>query len=336
MEQQRAMLNDRTVFVLGAGSSADFGLPTGEKLIDQVHDRVKPTPKYPRSVIGDHLRKSNYSEAEAALRVVERGLPRFRSIDDFLFTHSDDPLVVQIGKLAIAVSIAEAERESFIADLWHQDRVAPALVAFRATWASILVTMLVTGMRRAEPDELFKNLSIVTFNYDRCLEAILFHAIQPALRLSQHDAIEIMKSLKILRPYGGLGDLAFDGKNGVAFGGENVPLGEMASRIRVYTESAEDPSKMLEIQKTLVEAATIVYLGFAFHKQNMQILTLDREAVSAPKRQVLATAYGLPAPSIDAARSLIECATYPQSLFMGAAGHKCREFLYDHQVLIGS
>ena len=63
------------------------------------------------------------------------------------------------------------------------------------------------------------------------------------------------------------------GVRAVPFGQvENADLLEIARQINTFTEQQEDNQKLTAIRRTVQEAEVIVFLGFAFHESNMELL----------------------------------------------------------------
>ena len=81
------------------------------------------------------------------------------------------------------------EAKSFPNELWrHHD----ALKEMTTTWPQALVAMLAKGVEKHDAAKVFKDLTIITFNYDRCCEALLFHALQPTFGITASEAAQIM------------------------------------------------------------------------------------------------------------------------------------------------
>lgn len=278
----------KTVFVLGAGSSADFKLPTGLGLAAKISQAVAfDFDEMSRPVGGEHLiwraLKAGFPERSRDLfrsaHKVARGLPLARSIDDLLYNHGDDELAVTVGKAGIVWEILKAEKNSPIVALnAHEQADREACVAqLSHTWLFRLLSYLQTGVRRAEVGRIFERISIINFNYDRCVEHFLFHALQMAYSIEAHEAAEVMATLDVTHPYGDVGDLPWENS------GSNLPFGvtlregqilSAAERIKTYTEQRHDDGEKGHWQKVLAEAQSIVFLGFAFHKQNMNLLEI--------------------------------------------------------------
>ena len=69
-----------------------------------------------------------------------------------------------------------------------------------------------------------------------------------------------------------------DADKGIPFGGiQHKPAARIvqaAANIRTFTEQFSDEPLRREIQSAFAEAALVVFLGFGFHKQNMELLQM--------------------------------------------------------------
>jgi hypothetical protein len=59
------------------------------------------------------------------------------------------------------------------------------------------------------------------------------------------------------------------------FGGERDgnALASLSAEIRTYNEEVDDKKKIEELRKVMAEAKRLVFLGFHFHKQNVELLS---------------------------------------------------------------
>jgi hypothetical protein len=55
--------------------------------------------------------------------------------------------------------------------------------------------------------DVFKNLTIINFNYDRRIEQFLLYALRDLFRIDSREAAELMRTLRIYHPYGVVGSL---------------------------------------------------------------------------------------------------------------------------------
>jgi hypothetical protein len=97
--------------------------------------------------------------------------------------------------------------------------------------------------------------------------------LKPArLRRTQKTLVR----LKVIRPYGRIGPLEWQGDGGIPFGGTDESLYEAVtamSNIRTFTDQIEGSPVLGDINKPLEDAQLLVILGFGFHQQNMQLFT---------------------------------------------------------------
>jgi hypothetical protein len=142
--------------------------------------------------------------------------------------------------------------------------------------------MMQDGVGRSDDiRDIFKNASFITFNYDRCLEHYLFHSIQDLYRLNENDAADVMSALKVLRPYGQVGSLEWQrkAKHRVKFGGKDYDdIGGLSEEIKTFNEQIQDKELLEAVHTTINNANRIVFLGFHFHKQNTDLLTVTNES----------------------------------------------------------
>jgi hypothetical protein len=88
----------------------------------------------------------------------------------------------------------------------------------------------------------------------------------------------LMNKLRIYHPYGTVGDLDWmDGGNEkVAFGGSGIRrpnLLRLAGQIRTFTEQIHDEATVNAIRDEVESADVVAFLGFAFHVQNVDLIT---------------------------------------------------------------
>ena len=168
------------------------------------------------------------------------------------------------------------------------------LAALEGTWFIKFVRMLGRGIPLEKVETIFDDVAFIVFNYDRCIEHFLYVAIQQLYAIDHNKTAKVLSKLCIIHPYGVVAELPFKASDGVAFGGlgENyeAPYLTLSNRIRTYTEQIEDPAELNAIREQVSAAKKIVFLGFAFHDQNLKLLQPEKEMRGKP---IFGTAVGM-------------------------------------------
>src|SRR5687767_3207796 len=146
------MLTRRTVLILGAGASKPYDFPIGAELSELIIQRLRSGGEYHaflRERLGhsaqelDNFRDEFFYSGKA-------------SIDAFLEHRKD---LVDLGKKLIALTLIPFENSA-------------SLFRFQNSWLRYMFSKLNSSF-----DDFQNNqLSIITFNYDRCVEHFLFTA----------------------------------------------------------------------------------------------------------------------------------------------------------------
>jgi hypothetical protein len=296
------MFKVATVFVIGAGAGIDVGMPLGDRLSHIIGEKLRiEFGEGNRQTGGDRLimeamRKhaANQQDANLYRRAafsVAPGIPYSRSIDTYLHAHKDNEPLQVCGKLAIAQTILEHEKRSaLVVQKRHEFRDATKV---NGSWLGAFMYGLQERVVANENlGDIFKQLTIVNFNYDRCVEHFLFHAMQAWSLKNEQEVVELMKGLNIYHPYGSVGDLPWQSGKGIEFGAEADGAGllKSSSRIRTFNEEVEDSAKIQEIQDAVCAASRIIFLGFHFHAQNMDLIRPQIAHGGAANQEAYATA----------------------------------------------
>ncbi|MCG5484037.1 MAG: hypothetical protein KK482_09990 [Sinorhizobium meliloti] len=296
------------MFVVGAGASVDFGFPMGDQLKDRIAGKLNF--RFGNSRQGDQsiletlmtLARRNGHSLDLYVnhaQAIASAMPQAISIDNFLHAHSDVPELVQVGKLAIAASILEAESVSPI-------RVQPGEETFsfsdtRAAWHNTFCKILTENVQRSSLESVFENVCFITFNYDRCIEHYIAHWLANYMRLSFEDACDLTRELTIFHPYGQVGKLPWQDSTqpGVSFGAQvhSSELIGVSEQIRTFTERVEDDGTLASMRSCISAADTIVYLGFSYGSMNLDLLQVE---VDGPKKDVYGTAYKISERNVSA------------------------------------
>lgn len=279
------------VLVVGAGASKEVNLPVGAELrtkIARVLD-IRYEDGYQRSS-GDGTIDNAYrvlASATGSGRVdinpflnsswrIRDAMPQAISIDNFIDSHRNDERIAICGKLAIARCILAAEAASalFVNRQYQNQRIN--FSAVEGTWFNAFFQLLTENCQETEIDQRLGQVAIVSFNYDRCIEHYLHGALENYYGITSERAAQAMSNLQIFHPYGSVGPLPWQSqRDGVEYGSN--PGGErlvkISEGIKTFTEGIDpDHSSIIKIRRTLEHAQRIAFLGFAFHRLNLQLL----------------------------------------------------------------
>jgi hypothetical protein len=217
---------------------------------------------------------------------IRDAMPQAISIDNFLDCHNEDKSIELCGKLAIVRTILEAEANSLLfVDPMKQGRHLP-FDQLENTWFNSFMQLLTENCRRPDLDRRLGSIVLIIFNYDRCIEHYLYHALQNYYSISPTEAALLLKSLEIYHPYGTVGSLPWDSQvHTIEFGCKphSKQLLELANQIKTFTEGTDESSSAINaIRLHMEKSRKIVFLGFAFHRLNIDLLL---STAKSPKRQ---------------------------------------------------
>lgn len=302
------MFRSKTVFVLGAGASAEVGLPVGAGLLKRIKVLLDIKFDFRQQSSGDFLISEalrivldegpsveEFNEHLHAAWQVISSADQALSIDNIV-DGLEDPRVELVSKLAIARAIQLAEEESMFFRVSQNERKLD-LSNFSNTWYSFLTKILTENRRKSEIDSVFENIAFVSFNYDRCIERYLPESIASYYGVPLNVVSNIFKDVHIHRPYGIAGEIEWlsDGRLR-GFGSSNAEsLARSASMIRTFTEGVENPNSLGGMRDELRSAERIVFLGSAFHRQNLELLETDLDF----KTSIFATTSSISDPDLE-------------------------------------
>ncbi|OHC73646.1 MAG: hypothetical protein A3G18_02705 [Rhodospirillales bacterium RIFCSPLOWO2_12_FULL_58_28] len=222
--------------------------------------------------------------------MIRDAMPQADSIDNFIDAHRDDKNIALCGKLGIISSILEKEKGSPLY-IGLPDAEKIKFKVLEDTWYSNFFKLLIEGVSKNEVEHAFENISFITFNYDRCIEHYLLQALINYYVFSESEAQRLVNGIPILHPYGRVGRLPWQSGNSISvlFGGVADIL-SIVDQIKTFTEQIEDQEAISEIRNKVLRAETIVFLGFAFHRQNMELIA---PGGTSNAKRVFATAFGI-------------------------------------------
>ncbi|OJX18239.1 MAG: hypothetical protein BGO82_18880 [Devosia sp. 67-54] len=211
-----------------------------------------------------------------AAREIRGAMSIAQSIDNYLDAHRADSVINLVGKMAICQAIIEREATSNItspdsSNIYNQFDFSRS----ENTWLNAFLRKVTEGIPREEIERVFANVAIVTFNYDRCIEQYLFYALQRYYRASEQDVISALSNLQIVHVYGKVGRLPWQrgASSAVPFGDlSKANLFDVASTISTFTEARYDSAVIDDIAAAFDNAVRIIFLGFSFQEQNVDVL----------------------------------------------------------------
>jgi hypothetical protein len=269
------MIARRTVFVLGAGASCAYGFPAGYDLGWEIYTAL--------------------SEENGDLAVTARNagvpyatIPLFRehfpaaarsSIDALLQTRPD---FLELGKICIAARLMPRERDERLYP--DNPEALAARSGVRLDWYGHLLDRILP----TEPDQFVANrLSIITFNFDRSFERRLFLTLQGNYGLDTDHTATLAQQIPVIHVHGQLGAPGWypGEKHSRPYGGESTEddVIRVGRRLRIVHEEI-GPEITDRIAPCLKEAELVYFLGFGYHKLNLDKLGIPASVAPARVR----------------------------------------------------
>ncbi len=292
------MFNNKTLIIVGAGASKEVNLPTGQELKESIARSLEIEFDAMGRLIGPNrilcnaletISKKNGPDPQfhppqlRYINVAKRirdAMPLAISIDNFIDTHQGDNALELCGKLAIVSSILDAERNSLLFFDRNNPNSKLDYNSLKKTWFNSFMKLLSESCTVDHLEERLSSIKVVIFNYDRCIEHFLFNALQTYYGIEPSRAATLVDSLKIYHPYGMVGGLPWSKKKpAIDFGAEPNPdqLLQLADQIKTFTEGTDPRSNaMMEIQTGMTEARIVLFLGFAFHRLNIDLIQASK------------------------------------------------------------
>ena len=298
------MFRSKTLFVVGAGASNEASLPTSKELARKIADKldIQVEQGYKQIsgsyLIPDAIRRpvpphNNYRDINSYLDAawaIRDAMPQALAIDNYLDAHSSDEKIELCGKLAIVECILEAERQS---RLFFKLPEASGIdmSGLNETWYANFFQLLTENVRKEDVGKVFENVSFIVFNYDRCIEHFLVYATANYYRITIENAQQLVSKLTLLHPYGVVGRLPWQEPLGISFGAQinGAKLLEASAQLKTFSQRIEDESALSKMRKLVEEAQSIVFLGFAFHEPNMELI---KPARPSDVQRIFGTAVG--------------------------------------------
>lgn len=282
-------MKDRTVFIVGAGASKEFNLPTGAELKNKISDLLSFAQTYyePSSrssiifqtlelAVKLQITNSHIDDLCQKAIKIKQALPYAISIDNLIDAHKDDPDIALISKITISQAILQAEEDSRLRSNPPESGIMSSEM-INQTWMLPFFKFFTESCKFEDLESRANEISFICFNYDRCIERFMYCSLLNYYSRPQLDTINIVNKLEILRPYGDVGNLYHWGEDEqITFGcrASSPDLLRSSKRLKTFTEGTNPNSAtIMNIHSRVANAKKLVFLGFGYHDLNMSLLT---------------------------------------------------------------
>jgi hypothetical protein len=319
-------MTGKTVLVLGAGASCEVNLPSGDKLKNDIASLLRyEIDDLGRTAKMDSHIREGYTKLAGkagsrdinpylrASRKIVDGLPLVLSIDNFLDLRRGEKDVEVCGKLAIARAILKAEAGSKLTSARNQEGIS--MPSIQQTWFAKFFQLLCEGCPLENLRARLGSIALVVFNYDRCFEHFLYHALQQAYGVSPSEAAGFVSSVEIYHAYGTVGALPWQlgGTLPWTAKGPKIPFGglehgsgtelvEISENLKTFTEST-DEAIAGSVRNLVATADRVIFLGFAFHGLNLEFLFGGKTRRKPGTGRCFGSAYGMSTSNVESIQS---------------------------------
>jgi hypothetical protein len=312
----------KKVYIVGAGASFDFGFPVGEGLKSEItsvlsyeKDNFNGRIKFSDQAIHDAVLLTfpddqlKQNELPGTADFIRSTLHQAVSIDNFIDNQARDDVTI-LSKLAIAQCILINERKCKLALIHDVNRPGEPfkninrrmLAGAEKFWLDkFLKTIL--NCKRSEISAKFAAVSIICFNYDRCIEHYIWCWLINYYDIDDYqEAAKLLESLEILHPFCTLGALPWqDQKSQSGFGKEanGEQLLAISNEIKTFTELiGSDVAN--DIHRIVKSADQIVFLGFGFLDANLSLLESKGDPKFKRTLKIFGTSFNISDPKEEA------------------------------------
>jgi hypothetical protein len=255
----QAVIEQPTVFVLGAGASENYGFPVGRELTRRITDSV---------------RLGQLRDDGPVLCLVQMGFKR-EQIKEFIETLRRS---AQSSVDAFLEHRKEYEKvgKAFIA--WHLivHEIEPNLYLGKDNWYRYVLDRMATSFDGFSDNRV----SFVTFNYDRSLEHFFYVSLLNRYGKTPEETAHKVRSIPIVHVHGHLGLLEWQATEreqqsqtrAYAHGGDSEMVRTAAQGIQIVHEAKGNTTEFTRARELLCEAKRVYFLGFGYHPDNMRRL----------------------------------------------------------------
>lgn len=279
------MIEEPTVFILGAGASKPYGYPTGDDL------RKFLCESYMNEIFAPYIASHHHPEEyrEALVRETNIFIDNFFhaliSIDQFVSINRSNQDYHDFGKLAIASSI-----------LYHETKSLLPPQVEDGDWFSYLFTHLMQGRTEESDYQISENrISFITFNYDRSLESFFYYALcNTFTTVNEATIVDEINMIPILHINGQVARLPWSREDETLHYRSRfreIPsLTSYAGNIKIIYDD-HDGGVILNARDMIQKAKRIFILGFGFAVENLKALSIP--SALSQEQTIIGTALGL-------------------------------------------
>lgn len=314
------MFEKSTLFILGAGASAPYDYPTGDRLRKSIV-----------TSLWEVLSNTTYDQEKPLLpdkAVIKNFCDSLDKSDDLLIDYfletCNNSEFVRIGKIAILKFILQAELES---------SVKRNVEFAEDDWFPVLFGKITEGVKCVE-DLALNRVNFITFNYDRLLEHRLVSAVKHKFGVSWEESYRAFENIQIIHVFGRLPDLFFENNNGYQYG-KNILLHQLVEHLdEIKTIHERSSINTSNISGLISGADSIYFLGFGYNEENLNLLNIKSNLCK--ETNIYGTAYRINETKINSIKHKIWSKRLqispglllPDPIF--EPNLKCREFLEKH------
>ena len=275
-----------TIFIIGAGAGVPYGFPTGDQLIHKISSSFLSI--YETTIVRYDTPTSGKVKLDEAQKFVTAlSNSRDKSIDAFLetsFTFS------KVGKEAILLTLLNYERQ------YDKQKIKRDTSNDWIYWINQYILEFCKGNKGFEKYNAEPNISFLTFNYYRLLEAILFESLTNKYSPYSKEVEQVLRKLQIYHVYGTLGNLPWQDMRNILQFGESLTnryadLETYTRNLKLIQEREKDEEHEKLVNEIISKAKRIFFLGFGYSEENLEILNIPKNFTIDQK--IYGTAYEL-------------------------------------------
>lgn len=291
--------------ILGAGAHVPYNFPTakGMKVLlrellsamntdfERLNMPVLGGSEWEKSVFSKRLTALHFVKAVARIQSSTE-TKAYNYLKEFLINFSEAQFYSIDRFLENSISEEEKEMGRIVIGAFLRICEKLYLPGHAEDWIQIIFNDYIGNDYKVE-SFLERPIKIVTFNYDRFLEASFFKFFHKGMKYSVEKSVELVEKLNILHVYGSLGKFNTDYFS-PGYLARDFLLNDIDADLIKYSNIKTINSKIIQERQNAVyghlgeKCKKIFILGFSFDARNLDVIRPSIE-----NRQCHATNYGL-------------------------------------------